>query len=228
MQRGGVLYRDTFDTNLPGMAWLHLAIRSLFGWSSEVLRAADFLVVASIVYLLVRWDPTLSRHGRMWTAVALLAYYFSTSEWCQNQRDVWMLLPCLGALHLRRRQLLTCGTGSRRLLLASLEGLLWGAAVWIKPMALIPALVCWLVSVRCRWPLAGRAAVLEAAGLLVGGLLAGGAGILWLCQSARGLLSGTSCSTGIPSTKLFSCAGRTDGRTSGSGASPVCRGVWYI
>jgi hypothetical protein len=185
IQHGGVLYRDTFDTNLPGMAWLHLAIRSVFGWRSEVIRAADFLVVAGIAYLLVHWDPTLPRYGRVWTALALLAYYFSTSEWCQNQRDVWMLLPCLLALYLRRRQLFTETSTIRMLLLSGLEGLLWGAAVWIKPMALVPALACWLFSIllRYRTVFAWRTILLEGTGLLAGGLTAGGIGSLWLWRT---------------------------------------------
>ena len=185
IQRDGVLYRDSFDTNLPGMAWLHLAIRSLFGWRSEVIRAADFLVVAGITLLLVRWHPALPRHGRMWTAATLLFYYFSTSEWCQNQRDVWMLLPCLAALYLRRRQLLASRPAFRILLLSVLEGLLWGAAVWIKPMAFVPALACWLFGIvwRCPTTFARRSIMLEAAGLLTGGLLVGGAGSFWLWRT---------------------------------------------
>ncbi|HTU91055.1 MAG TPA: hypothetical protein VMF69_13335 [Gemmataceae bacterium] len=182
---GGVLYRDTFDTNLPGMAWLHLGIRSLFGWRSEVLRAADFVVVAGIICLLARWDAALPRQGRIWTAAALLAYYFSTSEECQNQRDVWMLLPCLAALQLRRRQVLASPSTRGTLLLSGLEGLLWGAAVWIKPMTLVPALVCWLFSILLRYRAAflWRPILLEGAGLLAGGFIVGSAGSLWLWYS---------------------------------------------
>ena len=185
IQRDGVLYRDSFDTNLPGMAWLHLGIRSLFGWRSEVIRAADFAVVAGIAFLLVRWEPSQPRHGRIWTAATLLFYYFSTSEWCQNQRDVWMLLPCLAALYLRRYQLLASQPAFRMFLLAVLEGLLWSAAVWIKPMAFVPALACWLFGIvwRCRTTLAWRSIILEAAGLLAGGLLAGSVGSLWLWRT---------------------------------------------
>ncbi len=185
IQRGGVLYRDTFDTNFPGMAWLHLGIRSLFGWRSEVVRAADIVIVASIVYLLVHWDPMLPRYGRIWTAVALLAYYFSTSEWCHNQRDVWMLLPSLLALNLPRRRLLVLHSAMEELLLSGLEGLLWGAAVWIKPMVLMPALFCWVFSLFWRYGavFAWRPVLLEGAGLLAGGLIVGGAGSLWLWRS---------------------------------------------
>ncbi len=182
IQRGGVLYRDSFDTNLPGMAWLHLTIRSLFGWRSEVIRAADFVVVAGIICLLVRWFAAMPRHGRIWMAATLLFYYFSTSEWCQNQRDVWMLLPCLAALYLRRQQLFAFQPAFPW---AVLEGLLWGSAVWIKPMAAAPALACWLFGIvwRCRTLFTWRALLVETAGLLMGGLLCGGAGAFWLWRS---------------------------------------------
>ena len=43
--QGDVLYRDALENNLPGMLWLHVAVRSLLGWSSEVLRLVDLLVV---------------------------------------------------------------------------------------------------------------------------------------------------------------------------------------
>src|SRR5258707_12879794 len=36
---GGVFYRDTAENNLPGMLWLHLAVRSAFGWRSGDHRA---------------------------------------------------------------------------------------------------------------------------------------------------------------------------------------------
>src|SRR3954463_12100385 len=50
--RGGVLYRDVFDTNLPGIGWWRAGIRYLFGWSYEVLRAADLLVIGATVAVL--------------------------------------------------------------------------------------------------------------------------------------------------------------------------------
>src|SRR5262245_53244621 len=59
--RGGVHYRDVFDTNLPGMVWVHMAVRSLFGWSPEAFRMADLAVVSAIVWLLVGWLRLLGR-----------------------------------------------------------------------------------------------------------------------------------------------------------------------
>src|SRR5438874_12449808 len=40
--RGGALYRDVADNNLPGVIWIHAGIRTLLGWRSEALRFADF------------------------------------------------------------------------------------------------------------------------------------------------------------------------------------------
>ena len=43
--RGGMHYRDIFETNLPGMVWISALIRPLIGWSSEAIRAVDLVVV---------------------------------------------------------------------------------------------------------------------------------------------------------------------------------------
>ena len=58
MMRGGVLYRDVFDNNLPGVIWLHAALRSLVGWQPEMLHLADLVFFTVDVLLLVRWVPS--------------------------------------------------------------------------------------------------------------------------------------------------------------------------
>ncbi|MBY0522387.1 MAG: hypothetical protein K2R98_03275 [Gemmataceae bacterium] len=180
---GGRPYHDFLDSNLPGMVWLHLLIRPLVGWSPEALRTVDLTFLAAIVCLLVS-GPRRSAAGRAWTAVALAAFYFSTSEHCHCQRDTWMLLPMLAAVALRRRQLrhLTDGHWTRVILAAWVEGLCWAAAVWIKPHALIPALACVLAGVAQVFGslAARRRLVADLAGLLIGGLLAGALGVAWL------------------------------------------------
>jgi hypothetical protein len=66
------------------------------------------------------------------------------------------------------------------------EGLLWGAGVWMKPHVALMALAVWLLT---AWRLAGerprprRALALDLAGNLVGGLLVGAAGVAWLVAS---------------------------------------------
>jgi hypothetical protein len=187
---GGIHYRDIFDTNLPGMVWLHAGIRALVGWRSEALRAVDFLVFLGIAGLLARWLAGLgwSRAARVWVVFALLVYYFSQSEWSHCQRDTWMLLPALAALHLRRRQVADLAGNEAPLCRlvgrAVLEGILWGLAFWIKPFVGLPALAVWLAGVLLVRP-GGRARLLmvDAACLLIGGLLVGGAGTIWLWSS---------------------------------------------
>ena len=106
MLSGGVLYRDVFETNLPGIVWIHAAIRTLAGWSSEAMRLVDVAVFGAIVWLLMR---LLRRQGasaavRVATAFACCWCYLSVSEWCHCQRDTWMLLPALAAVSLRLRR----------------------------------------------------------------------------------------------------------------------------
>jgi hypothetical protein len=132
---GGVHYRDVFDTNLPGMVWLHTAIRSTLGWRPELLRGADLLVVLGILALLCRWLPRRSP-ARPALFFSGLAFYLSTPEINHVQRDVWMLLPSLAALALRCEEL----QSPPRVWLTLIEGLLWAAACWIKPFVLVPML----------------------------------------------------------------------------------------
>ncbi|HET6575925.1 MAG TPA: hypothetical protein VFG68_20155 [Fimbriiglobus sp.] len=64
---------------------------------------------------------------------------------------------------------------------ALLEGCLWGLAVWVKPHAIIPAMVVWLLTAPRR---AGRRAVVaDLLGNLAGGLLVGAAGVAYLVAS---------------------------------------------
>ena len=57
---GGVLYRDVLEPNLPGVVWIHVAVRSVAGWSPEVLRMFDLIVVGCSCWLLVRIAMTRS------------------------------------------------------------------------------------------------------------------------------------------------------------------------
>lgn len=186
--RGGVHYRDVLDNNFPGIVWLHAGIRSVVGWRSEAIRLADLGILTGIVLLLLRWLKVEGRPltVRLWTAFALFGYYFSTSEWCHCQRDTWMLLPALAALHQRRLQVDRLLNGQRCAAWAVREGLLWGAAFWIKPFVAVPAVLCWLASavlVTRQAPRQFRWIFADLAGLLFGGMLIGGLGCLWLWRS---------------------------------------------
>jgi hypothetical protein len=187
--RAGVHYRDIFDTNLPGMPWSMALIRRLFGWSYEALRAVDLVVIAGEVAFLCAWmrrggGPSYSI---AWFAAAMALFYPLTSEFNHIQRDPWLLLPALAAARLRLQRstnsLLPTGEASLRLALGGsiLEGLLWGAAVWLKPHVVVPAFAVWAVSVvlmakRERW----QRIALDFSALMLGGLIAGAAGLAWL------------------------------------------------
>ena len=174
---GGVHYRDVFDTNLPGFVWAMAALRVAFGDCYEALRAVDLLVIGGSVAVLCGWVRRCGAPGYTvaWLAVAVALFYPFTSEFSHLQRDPWMLLPAALAARLRLRRVRK-GVGS-----SLLEGFLWGVAVWLKPHAVVPAFAVWAVSAvmlarrEPRWRVAA-----DFAGLVLGGLLAGLPGVLWL------------------------------------------------
>lgn len=179
MLRGGVHYRDVFDTNLPGIDWAMAAVRLVFGWSYEALRAVDLVVIGVEVWLLAGWVRRAGAAGYTvaWLAAAVALWYPFTSEFNHAQRDPWLLLPAMAAARLRVRRVEAGG----RVATSVFEGLVWGAAVWVKPHVVVPALVVWLISVMLisrQEP--RRAVLLDLTGLMVGGLLAGAAGVTWL------------------------------------------------
>lgn len=190
--RGGVHYRDAYDNGLPGMVWLHVAVRAFLGWRSEVIRAVDLVMTALSIGLLLLWLRSLglTRTAQAWTAVVLAGFYFATPEVCHCQRDLWMLPSALAALHLRRRQVAAVlqapSTFGRVAGRAAVEGFCWGVAFWIKPFVGIPAVVCWLVAAGIIWRGAarpGRVLAVDVLGLIAGGLVAGAPGVAWLWWS---------------------------------------------
>jgi hypothetical protein len=188
LTEGGVLYRDIFEPNLPGVVWMHAAIRTVFGDGIEAIRMADILIFSTIVLLLVVWIGLLGspRAIQAWAAVILATFYLSVSEWNHCQRDIWLLGPALLGMYLRQRQLqrLTNAPPSqlRFFTWSVLEGICWGAGVWIKPMIVVPALACWIVAALIVRR--SKTIAIDSAGLLTGGLLAGGAGILWMYSTS--------------------------------------------
>ncbi|MCA9067714.1 MAG: hypothetical protein KDA84_02245, partial [Planctomycetaceae bacterium] len=187
---GGVLYRDLVEPNLPGVVWVHMVVRSILGWSTYALRSFDLAVFGGIVLLLIRLARRASsaRDFRLQTpllALLLCWCYFSMSEWAHCQRDVWLMLPALSALAVRMRQLRRESNGApSRLDLLSwgvVEGLLWGIAFWIKPFVAVPALAALVVTALIirNW----RRVAWNFGGVLVGGVLAGVCGSVWLIKT---------------------------------------------
>jgi hypothetical protein len=185
--QGGVHYRDIFDNNLPGIVWIHAAIRSVLGWRPEMLRLVDLLFMAGAISLLVSWVPK-STATRLWTAAVLFGCYFATSEYCHCQRDVWMMAPALAALGLRAAQVerlrMTQPGYLKTMFFAFCEGICWIAALWIKPHVAVPALACWTVAARYilrsgpdRWRLLSTDALGLLGGIGLGAVL--GCAYLW-------------------------------------------------
>jgi hypothetical protein len=184
---GGAMYRDIFDNNLPGMIWAQTAVRALLGWRMEMLRVVDLGVISLAVVSLLHWVPTRngSQSTRVWVVTALCAFYLFAPSVNHCQRDGWMLLPAVAGLRLRDRRLRLMAApapGAAIFRQAVLEGLCWGAALWIKPFVVVPALACWVVGVLARRR-NRRGVWLDAAGLLTGGVIAGGLGLAWLGAS---------------------------------------------
>lgn len=180
ISRGGILYRDVFLHGPPGMVWAQTAIRAVFGWRSEILRAADLaLVVAAVGLLVTGFLPVRTgAAGRIWVALAMLVFYLSRTEWSHCQPDVWMLVPALAALRLRCRSVQALASGGTVSAVADIaEGVCWGLAVLLKPFVIVPAVCCWLAGVallgrgrRLPWARLGAdlASVLFGVGVVLG------------------------------------------------------------
>lgn len=184
--RGGTLYADVFEPNFPGIIWLHALVRSVVGWSSEALRLFDLAMLGVLIGLV--WTSCrlakLERRPVAWLAVLLCFAYLSQSEWVQTQRDMWLLVPLTAAICLRQLQIQRVreSAAGRKLVLAGfVEGLVWGAGIWLKPYIVVPAALVWLVSaLRMGQP---RSIARDVVGLLAGGLVAGGLGLAGLAAS---------------------------------------------
>jgi hypothetical protein len=181
---GGMPYRDVLETNPPGTLWLVASIRWLLGSSSVALRAADLAMFGLVVVLLqqILREAGVGKTVRTWTGAACLLFYFSISEWCHCQRDMWLMVPALAWLWLRGRQAQRIANGSsssvRLFAWSILEGLVLGAGIWIKPMILVPAAAAWLVG-AC-WVRNWHRTLADASGLVLGGLVMGAGGAIWL------------------------------------------------
>jgi hypothetical protein len=185
---GGVLGRELFFLGPPGMVWIQAAIRSTLGTRPEAIRAVDLVIAVCVFFLLIHClRPHLRASAKVWLLLTLCVFYLSTSEMCHCQPDFWMLLPTLGALELRRRQVAELTVPpyqvSRVASRGLLEGVLWGSAFLIKPQILVVAIVCYLISVvelaRAPGP-RPRRLCLDFISVALGGLTTLGSWLAWL------------------------------------------------
>jgi len=182
---GKILYQDILEPNLPGVIWIHSVVRAVAGWSSEALRGFDLLVFGGLLAIAYRWlrQSGLSRAGGTATVLSAAVFYLSGSEWIHCQRDTWMLAVTMCAAASR------CSSLSNRDNRSSwqisrdslIEGLIWGAGIWLKPYVIFVALAVWIVSVRGNRSL--RQTAIDGSGVLAGGLIAGLAGLAWMAST---------------------------------------------
>ncbi len=168
------------------MTWLLAGAYQVVGWQDVAVRGLDLAFLSGVIWLLLRWlkPLRLSQAAQVWLALAMYAFYFSLYELSQCQPDLWMLLPALAGLLLRRRQVAYQATAEATTPAAVGrafgEGLCWGAACLFKPFVVIPGFLCWLASAALigrTAPKPLRRGLADAAGLLAGGLFAAG---VWL------------------------------------------------
>ena len=62
--RGGAMYRDAADNNMPGVIWIQAAARAMVGWRSESLRLVDFALISVTIQLLLALVAG-ARRGRL-------------------------------------------------------------------------------------------------------------------------------------------------------------------
>jgi hypothetical protein len=188
---GGVHYRDLFDTNLPGFVWVMTALYAGFGPNVIVVRLVDLLIVLGVVLLidrLAKWGGATPA-GRWWVFASTALFYPFTAEMSHAQRDTWMALPSLVAVLLRVRRGVRCPdspTLASHFRHSFYEGLLWGAAVWMKPHIALMAMGVWLLTVwrlAAEFPRPRQAIARDFLGNLLGGLAVGLPGVCWLVAS---------------------------------------------
>lgn len=180
---GHVAYRDVLEPNWPGVLAVHTVVRAIFGTSSEALRWFDLLCLLLLAGMLrkltVMAGVTLA--NATWISLVVLVFYLGSSEWCHCQRDTWLLVPMVAATLLRMRRLNDQLTPKVCAGSAFAEGLIWGAACWLKPYAVLIAAAVWLVTLVRFGSL--RRAVIDTGLVALGGLLVLGCGVAWLMKT---------------------------------------------
>ena len=175
--QGDVPYRDLYDINQPGVYVLHLALLRTLGAGDVAWRAFDLiwlaLTVAAVAMFAARWGA-LAAAG---AGLGFAAYHLAGGAWQTGQRDFLLcVLLLLGALGVVRW---VEGRGGAFSVFGA--GLALGAAVGLKPYAVMfgaaLGLIVLVVALRRRAAADGARAL----GAYVGGALVVPAALaLWL------------------------------------------------
>jgi hypothetical protein len=172
---GAVPYRDLFDMNFPGVYLVHMLGLVLFGPSDAGFRALDLIMLVGTVAGL---GVALTSFGR-WAAafgVALFWLYHLAAGpyWGAGQRDFFQCLP-LAWMTAAAFAYMKSG----RVVTLALAGVSLGAAVCVKPFALLMAPV--LMVLAWRRPSAERVTALAV--LAVGFAVPAAVVLTWLAST---------------------------------------------
>jgi hypothetical protein len=122
-----VVYRDIFETSMPGTFLVHMFIGRLFGYGDLAFRLVDLAWLASLMtvsWLLIRRiNPVVAWASTLGFAITYIAY----GPGMTMQRDYLGLLPIAGAMLIAAGSRYSTGTR------AALVGGLFATAVTLKP-----------------------------------------------------------------------------------------------
>lgn len=145
---GRVPYRDLWNPKPPAVFYVYAAAMSVFGRSSEALRAIDLLIVpvigAALFWLGRRFA---NRRVGLWAALVFAVFYFTETFWTLTQNDGIVLLPmalamaCMVKICPHPLAPSPSGRGGR-VLWPFLAGVSCGVVIWFKyPFALFGLVV---------------------------------------------------------------------------------------
>ncbi len=167
---GAAPYRDLFDMNFPGAYAAHLLLLLTLGPGDLAFRAFDLGILVLVGAGLWSALRLSGAWGGLAAAALFALYHVAGGPWLAGQRDlllcgflVWSAAGVIASTNVPE------GARIRRLGGAALA---LGAAVWVKPHAivLVPALACW-VWWGCRGPARRRALAAVGLGAALPGLV---------------------------------------------------------
>jgi hypothetical protein len=203
IQEGAAPYRDVFDMNFPGVYAAHLLLLDTLGSGDRAFRAFDLGLLLAVGAGLWRALRFAGAWGGLAAAALFVLYHVAGGPWLAGQRELllcafltWGAASVIASTEAAR--------GARTLWLGG-AGLALGAAVWVKPHAviLLPALASWAWR-TARGPARGRALAAVAAGVTLPGMAA----LAWLgWTGGLGAFADITLGYLIP---LYSRLGRAD------------------
>lgn len=177
---GAMVYRDLFNMKPPATTFMHMLALALFGETMTAIRILDLIVTAGTALLVYAIGCALSL-PRLFAglgAVVYLGFYYATPYWFVAQTDGWAMSASLAGVALTLWPVCRGTACARPLTWHGVAGLCYGLGFLFKfTIGLVPLglalFAAWrLRAVSPRAVLAGFAATLCGAILVIGGVAA--------------------------------------------------------